>query len=94
MMKRYFRLAEHISRDDDELCELLPSARCVKRLKSLLDDLGRVRNMNKSFQGDTVFILDACVWFDGLAVVDKSLEPFLGKNLISAFYFTTFMYVL
>uniref|UniRef100_K3WY67 HAT C-terminal dimerisation domain-containing protein n=1 Tax=Globisporangium ultimum (strain ATCC 200006 / CBS 805.95 / DAOM BR144) TaxID=431595 RepID=K3WY67_GLOUD len=53
MIGRCFRLAEFIAGDGDDLCDLLPSARCVKKLKSVA----------KALQGASVSIKDARVWF-------------------------------
>ncbi|RLN95492.1 hypothetical protein BBJ28_00019948 [Nothophytophthora sp. Chile5] len=78
MVERYFCLATFLSADDDEICELLPSARSVKRLRSLHDDLARIENVSKALQGTNVTMMDARVWYDGLVDVEPSFERYLA----------------
>ncbi|RLN96724.1 hypothetical protein BBJ28_00019689 [Nothophytophthora sp. Chile5] len=80
MVERYVRLATFLSAEDDEICELLPSARSVKRLRALLDDLARIESVSKSLQGANVTMMDARVWFDGLVDVEPSFERHLGSR--------------
>ncbi|OWZ22933.1 hypothetical protein PHMEG_0002284 [Phytophthora megakarya] len=45
MVERNFRIAELLPVDDDEVVEILPNARSVKRLRDLLAELKRVENV-------------------------------------------------
>ncbi|ETI38118.1 hypothetical protein F443_16070 [Phytophthora nicotianae P1569] len=80
MVDCYFCLAGFIEADDEELCELMPSPRSVKRLLSLLSDLKRIESVSKSLQCETTTILDVRLWFDGLIEVEPSFAEYLAPR--------------
>ncbi|KUF95423.1 hypothetical protein AM587_10002115 [Phytophthora nicotianae] len=80
MVGRYFCLAGFIEADDEDMCELMPSPRSVKRLLSLLSDLKRIEYVSKSLQCETTTILDVRLWFDGLIEVEPSFAEYLAPR--------------
>ncbi|ETN19036.1 hypothetical protein PPTG_04453 [Phytophthora nicotianae INRA-310] len=80
MVGRYFCLAGFIEADDEDMCELMPSPRSVKRLLSLLSDLKRIEYVSKSLQCGTTTILDVRLWFDGLIEVEPSFAEYLAPR--------------
>ncbi|OWZ14671.1 hypothetical protein PHMEG_00011815 [Phytophthora megakarya] len=66
MVERYFRIAEFLPVDDDEVAEIIPNARSVKRLGGLLAELNRGENVSKALQAQDTTMLNARVWLDGL----------------------------
>ncbi|ETP20713.1 hypothetical protein F441_05619 [Phytophthora nicotianae CJ01A1] len=77
MVERYFRISEYLPVEDDDVAELLPSPRAIKRLRGLLVDLSRVQNVSKALQSDNITMLDARVWLDGLIDVEPSFHQYL-----------------
>ncbi|ETO71363.1 hypothetical protein F444_12293 [Phytophthora nicotianae P1976] len=78
MVERYFWLLEFLPDDDDETADILPSSRAVKRLKTLMVERTRVKNVNKALQKDGITMLDTRVWVDGLIEVEPSFKHYLA----------------
>ncbi|OWZ12706.1 LOW QUALITY PROTEIN: hypothetical protein PHMEG_00014090 [Phytophthora megakarya] len=62
--KRYFRLREYISSDDDELADFLPSRDDHRKLVKPLESLRDVESVAKHLQGQYVTLVDARILFD------------------------------
>ncbi|ETL36148.1 hypothetical protein L916_11845 [Phytophthora nicotianae] len=78
MVERYFWLSEFLPDDDDETADIMPSSRAVKRLKTLMVERTRVKNVNKALQKDGITMLDTRVWVDGLIEVEPSFKHYLA----------------
>lgn len=78
MVHRYFALLEFLDQDDEELQDLLPSAACNRRLKTLYADLKDFESVSKALQAESVSLLDVRVWFDGLIEAHPALAAFIG----------------
>ena len=74
MVNRYFQLADFVNRNDEDLCELPPSARDLKKLRALVQQLKRVESVGKALQGACVTTEGARVWFNGLVGVGPTFE--------------------
>ncbi|ETN05970.1 hypothetical protein PPTG_13815 [Phytophthora nicotianae INRA-310] len=77
MVERCFWLSEFLPDDDDETADIMPSSRAVKRLKTLMVERTRVKNVNKALQKDGITMLDTRVWVDGLIEVEPSFKHYL-----------------
>ncbi|OWY98402.1 hypothetical protein PHMEG_00030847, partial [Phytophthora megakarya] len=66
MLKRYFRLREFLSADDEELADLLPSRMTHRKLEGMMSELRCVESVSKMLQSDGLTLLDARDLFDGL----------------------------
>lgn len=79
MVNRYFKLLEFLDVEDDDLLELLPSAACNKRLRTLLQELRDIESVSKALQGRDVDMLDVRQWFDELIAAKPQYARYLGK---------------
>ncbi|GMF09568.1 unnamed protein product [Phytophthora lilii] len=82
MLKRYFRLREFLSADDEELADILPSRTTHRQLEEFLSKLRCVESVSKMLQPDGLTLLDVRDLFDGLLEVRPSMVKYLGKGLI------------
>ncbi|KAJ8571855.1 hypothetical protein ON010_g4978 [Phytophthora cinnamomi] len=80
MLKRYFRLREFISDDDEELSDFLPSRSAHRKLEALLASLQDVESVSKHLQGDGLMLLDARVLFDELLKSHPSFTKYLTTD--------------
>eukprot|EP00644_Phytophthora_capsici_P001731 jgi/Phyca11/107572/e_gw1.14.801.1 len=78
MVHRYFALLEFLDQDEEELQDLLPSAACNRRLKTLYADLKDFESVSKALQAESVSLLDVRVWFDGLIEAHPAFAAFIG----------------
>jgi hypothetical protein len=65
MLKRYFRLREYLSADDEDLADYLPSRTTHRKLSVLLESLRDVESVSKRLQVDGLNLLDARDLCDG-----------------------------
>ncbi|GMF10700.1 unnamed protein product [Phytophthora lilii] len=80
MLKRYFRLREFPSADDEELADILPSRTTHRQLEELLSKLRCVESVSKMLQSDGLTLLDARDLFDGLLEVRPSMGKYLAPD--------------
>jgi hypothetical protein len=79
MLKRYFRLREFLSADDEELADLLPYRTTHRKLEGVLAELRCVESVSKMLQSKDLTLLDARDLFDGLLEERPSMAKYLGK---------------
>ncbi|ETL40959.1 hypothetical protein F441_08203 [Phytophthora nicotianae CJ01A1] len=79
MLKRYFRIREFISADDDELADYLPSRTAHRKLAALLASLEDLESVSKRLQSNGLTLLDALYLFDGLMEIQPSFAKYIGK---------------
>ncbi|ETP37530.1 hypothetical protein F442_14666 [Phytophthora nicotianae P10297] len=80
MLKRYFKLQEFLSADDDELADMLPSRTTHRQLEGLLSKIRCVESVSKMLQSDGLTLLDARDFFDGLLKVRPSMSKYLAPD--------------
>ncbi|ETL33178.1 hypothetical protein L916_14313 [Phytophthora nicotianae] len=80
MLKRYYKLQEFLSADDDELADMLPSRTTHRQLEGLLSKLRCVESVSKMLQSDGLTLLDARDFFDGLLEVRPSMSKYLAPD--------------
>ncbi|OWY95672.1 hypothetical protein PHMEG_00034260, partial [Phytophthora megakarya] len=80
MLKRYFRLREFLSADDEELADLLPSRVAHRKLEGVMSDLRCVESVSKMLQSEGLTLLDARDLFDGLLEARPSMTNCLAPN--------------
>ncbi|ETL94104.1 hypothetical protein L917_07878 [Phytophthora nicotianae] len=80
MLKRYFRIREFISADDDELADYLPSRTAHRKLAALLSSLEDLESVSKRLQINGLTLLDALYLFDGL----MEIQPSFAKYIVHA----------
>lgn len=81
MLKRFFRLREFISADDEDLADYLSSRTAHRNLASLLDSLRDVESVSKRLQADGLTLLDARNLCDGLIEIRPSFAKYLGTYI-------------
>ncbi|ETP39716.1 hypothetical protein F442_12840 [Phytophthora nicotianae P10297] len=79
MLHRYFKLLEHLDKDDDDVAELLPGPVCNRRLRKLLKELANVESVSKALQG-SADLLDVREWFDGLIAMKPLYAHYLAPR--------------
>ncbi|ETN04902.1 hypothetical protein, variant [Phytophthora nicotianae INRA-310] len=79
MLHRYFKLLEHLDKDDDDVAELLPGPVCNRRLRKLLKELANVESVSKALQG-SADLLDVREWFDGLIAMKPQYAHYLAPR--------------
>ncbi|ETI29695.1 hypothetical protein F443_23192 [Phytophthora nicotianae P1569] len=79
MLHRYFKLLEHLDKDDDDVAELLPGPACNRRLRKLLKELANVESVSKALQG-SADLLDVREWFDGLIAMKPQYAHYLAPR--------------
>ncbi|KAJ8556763.1 hypothetical protein ON010_g9202 [Phytophthora cinnamomi] len=80
MLKRYFRLREFISADDEEPSDFLPSRSAHRKLEALLSSLRDVESVSMHLQSDGLTLLDARVLFDELLKSHPSFTKYLTTD--------------
>ncbi|GMF49392.1 unnamed protein product [Phytophthora fragariaefolia] len=80
MLKRFFRLREFISADDEDLADCMPSRTAHRKLASLLDNLRDVESVSKRLQADELTLLDARDLCDGLIEIRPLFAKYLGNS--------------
>ncbi|EGZ16639.1 hypothetical protein PHYSODRAFT_285818 [Phytophthora sojae] len=80
MLKRFFRLREFISADDEDLADYLSSRTAHRNLASLLDSLRDVESVSKRLQADGLTLLDARNLCDGLIEIRPSFAKYLASD--------------
>ncbi|KUF89893.1 hypothetical protein AM588_10002867 [Phytophthora nicotianae] len=80
MLKRYFRIREFISADDDELDDYLPSRTAHRKLAALLASLEDLESVSKRLQSNGLTLLDALYLLDGL----MEIQPSFAKYIVHA----------
>ncbi|ETI44632.1 hypothetical protein F443_10683 [Phytophthora nicotianae P1569] len=80
MLKRYCKLSECISADDEELADLLLSRGDHRKLDALLASLQDVASVSKHLQSDGLTLLDARVLFDELIKSHPSFTKYLAAD--------------
>ncbi|ETP10118.1 hypothetical protein F441_14161 [Phytophthora nicotianae CJ01A1] len=79
MLHRYFKLLEHLDKDDDDVAEFLPGPACNRRLRKLLKELANVESVSKALQG-SADLLDVREWFDGLIAMKPQYAHYLAPR--------------
>ncbi|KAG6614871.1 uncharacterized protein IUM83_08734 [Phytophthora cinnamomi] len=77
MLKRFFRLREFLSADDEELADYIPSRTAHRKLAGLLESLRDVESVPKRLQDDGLTLLDARDLCDALIEIRPSFAKYL-----------------
>lgn len=80
MLARYLRLREHISCDDEELEEYIPSRATHRELEKLFFELEDVESISKKLQSESLTLLDARDLLDGLLEVQPTFSSYIASD--------------
>ncbi|KAF1793067.1 hypothetical protein GQ600_12960 [Phytophthora cactorum] len=80
MLKRYFRLREFISADDDEVADFLSSRTTYRKLAALLASLRGVESVSKGLQVEGLTLLHGRDLFDCLIEIRPSFSKYLAPD--------------
>ncbi|POM60416.1 LOW QUALITY PROTEIN: hypothetical protein PHPALM_30732 [Phytophthora palmivora] len=78
MLHRYFKLLEHIDKEDDDIADVIPGPACNRRLLTLLKD---VEYVSKALQG-SADMQDVREWFDALLPLSRNSLTIWAQVLI------------
>ncbi|KAG6616551.1 uncharacterized protein IUM83_12963 [Phytophthora cinnamomi] len=80
MLKRFFRLREFLSADDEELAAYIPSRTAHRKLAGLLESLRDVELVSKRLKDDGLTLLDARDLCDALIEIRPSFAKYLAPD--------------